>query len=304
LVCSTLAVVLVAAPSLPAAAAAPSKSSRAKKDKVEEVEEAEAPAEAAPAPEVPASPENDPEALSAAAVERFEAKDYDGAVELFEKAYAADPQANYLFNIGRVYEEKGDLEKAITYYQRFMGQSGVDLESRQAATERLKVLREALAQLKAQEDDGAPPKDEPPKDEGTEQPTDQTPAVTDEDEQANKRKKTLRITGYSLMGAGGAGLIVGAVFGSLASGSVDDGQADPFVDRREAFMERARKQARVADAMFITGGVLAATGLVLVLVTLGGKKASAKGDVARRPKTVWSPVVGPREVGVGLVRRF
>ena len=126
LVCSTLAIVLGAAPSLTAAAAS-------------------APSETAPA-------EGDPEALSAAAVERFEAKDYDAAVALFEQAYAADPQPNYLFNIGRVYEEKGDLENAIVYYQRFVKQSGVDLESRQAATERLKVLREAQAQLKGEDD--------------------------------------------------------------------------------------------------------------------------------------------------------
>ena len=66
-------------------------------------------------------------------------------------------------------------------------------------------------------------------------------------------------------------------------------------------VERARTQARVADAMFITGGVLAAAGLVLVLTTLGGKKAKGSADVAR---SVWSPVVGPQHVGLGLSRRF
>jgi tetratricopeptide (TPR) repeat protein len=267
LVCATLALALSLAPSVPALAAEPSP--------------------------------NDPEALSAAAVERFEARDYDGAVALFEQAYAADPNPNYLFNIGRVYEEKGDLQKAIQHYQKFVGQSGVDLESRQAATERLKVLREALAQLEAEEKQADDPA---PADEATaEPPGDDPAAATDEtDEKAARRKKTLRITGYSLMGLGGAGLIVGAVFGGLAQGSVKDSDADPFVDRREAFRERARSQARVADAMFITGGVLAATGLVLVLVTLGKKKGDA--DVARQ--TTWSPVVGPQQVGLGVSRRF
>lgn len=294
LVCSTLAIVLAAAPTLPVLAAAPSKS-KAKKAKVEETEAPKA-EEAAP----PAEPAPDgPEAFSAAAVERFEAKDYDAAVELFEKAYAADPQPNYLFNIGRVYEEKGDLENAVVYYQRFVGQSGVDLESRQAATERLKVLREALAQMKGEGTD-EPPKDEPPKDEGTGEPQVDQPVADDgEDAKAAKRKKTLRITGYSLMGVGGVGLIVGAVFGGLAQASVKDADADPFVDRQQAFRERATTQAHVADAMFITGGVLAAAGLVLVLTTLGGKKAKA--DVA---KSVWSPVVGPQQVGLGFARKF
>lgn len=301
LVCSTLAIVLAAVPCLPVLAAAPAKGpAKGKSSKKAKTDEAESPKEVSAAPppsEELAAPEGDPEALSAAAVERFEAKDYDGAVELFEKAYAADPNPNFLFNIGRVYEEKGDLENAVVYYQKFVGQSGVDLESRQAATERLKVLREALAQMKGEEKN-------PPEDTTDEQPedttkplVDQPPADAGEDDKAAKRKKTLRITGYSLMGAGGVGLIVGAVFGGLAQGSVKDADADPFVDREQAFRERATTQARVADAMFITGGVLAAAGLVLVLTTLGGGKKAKGNDVAKR---VWSPVVGPQRVGLGL----
>jgi len=297
-VCSVLALALVTAPSLPVLAAAPSKS-KSKKDRAEATDAPKAESEAAP--EVPAPSDGDPEALSGAAVERFEAKDYDGAVALFEQAYAADPNPNYLFNIGRVYEEKGDLENAVVYYQRFVGEPGVDLESRQTATERLKVLREALAQLKGDD----PPKGDgtdDPKDEGTDDPKDEPLTDTGEDEKLAKRKKALRITGYSLMGVGGVGLILGGVFGGLASGSVKDADGDPFVDRQEAFRDRARTQAHVADAMFITGGVLAAAGLVLVLVTLGGKSKRATGDVSR--KAMWSPVVGPQQLGVGLVRRF
>lgn len=299
LVCSTLAIALGLLPCLPAVAAAPSKG-KSKKAKTEEVEAPKAEEPSVPPPET--APESESEALSAAAVERFEAKDYDGAVELFEKAYATDPNPNYLFNIGRVYEEKGDLEKSVEYYQRFVGQSGVDLESRQAATERLKVLREALAQMKGDEPKDDPqPKEDPSGNEVTGKPGDQIGQSNDQGDDPAKRKKTLRITGYSLMGVGAAGLIVGGVFGGLAQGSVKDADADPFVDRQEAFRERARTQARVADAMFITGGVLAAAGLVLVLTTLGGKKAKGSADVAR---SVWSPVVGPQHVGLGLSRRF
>src|SRR5690606_1047944 len=88
---------------------------------------------------------NSPDGLSASAVEAFEAKDYDTAIELFEKAYDADPNPNYLFNIGRVFEEKGDLQSAIDRYERFVKSPGVDLESRKFANERLRVLREIVA---------------------------------------------------------------------------------------------------------------------------------------------------------------
>lgn len=248
----------------------------------------------------PGEGDDDPEALSLEAVERFQAKDYDAAIELFERAYAVDPQPNYLFNIGRVYEEKGDLQKAVTQYQKFLGQSGVDLESRQAATERLKVLREALEAMKTEEE---PPPDETPDEVEPVPEQTQPPETTPPDEDRERRKKILRITGYSLLGAGGAGLIVGAVFGSLASGTVDEANGDPYVDRKLALRDRARGQARVADAMFITGGVLAAAGLALVLSTVGGGKKAKGSDTASR-RTRWEPVVGPRQVGLGLTHRF
>ena len=253
-----------------------------------------------------ATPEGDPEALSAEAVELFEAKDYDGAVALLEQAYAIDPNPNYLFNIGRVYEEKGDLQRAVEFYQRFVKQSGVDIDSRQAATERLKVLREALAQIEADKADETPPPDETtePTDELTQpEPEPSPPPPDDAAERTAKRKKTLRITGYSLLGVGGGALIAGAVLGGIASATADDANGDPFVDRTIALRNRARRQAIAADAMFITGGVLAATGLALVLTTLGGKKSAKAGDTASR-RTRWSPVVGPERIGMGLTHRF
>jgi len=279
LVCSSLAFALCFTPSLPLLAATV----------------------VVTAPDGVPGPDGDPEALSAEAVEHFQAKEYDAAVDLFEQAYAIDPQPNYLFNIGRVYEEKGDLENAVVYYQRFVGQSGVDLEARQSATERLKVLREALAQMKADEDAKDPGDDkDPPPDEIV--PPDKI-EDGDADEQAEKRKKILRITGYSLLGAGGGLVIVGAIFGGIASGTVDDADADPFVDRKAALRDRARRQARTADALFITGGVVATAGLVLVLSTLGRKKAGGESDQVSR-RTMWAPVVGPTQVGLGLTHRF
>ena len=81
------------------------------------------------------------------AIAAFEVRDYDRSIRLFEQAYAADPQPNYLFNIGRVHEEKGELRQAVEFYRRFLGQPGVALESRQLALERLKVLRESAEQV-------------------------------------------------------------------------------------------------------------------------------------------------------------
>lgn len=281
LVCSSLALALTLVPSLPVLAATSTHT-----------------AAAAAAPRGDTSPED----LSAQAVEKFGAKQYDEAIALFEQAYALDAEPNYLFNIGRVYEEKGDLENAVVYYQRFVAQPGVDLESRQAATQRLKILRETLAELEADDEQADPPPEETPDEITPVEPPPDDEATAADEEAAVKRKKALRYTGYGLLGLGGAGLVVGGIYGGIASGTVAEAEADMYIDRRAALLERASRQARVADAMFITGGVIAAAGLTLVLVTLGGKKGGKTEQVARRSQ--WTPMVGPRRVGLGFSHRF
>ena len=189
------------------------------------------------APADAASPDAaaDGEALSEQAVEAFSDKRYDESIGLFEQAYALDANPNYLFNIGRVYEEKGDLEQAVAHYQRFVSQPGVDLESREAATDRLKVLRGALAQL--QEEKEAPAEDTAVLAE---------PSDAQNDDGPSDRKRGQRIAGYALLGVGGAGLIVGGVLGGLAQSKADDADNAEFVDDALNTRDDARRQARAA----------------------------------------------------------
>jgi len=252
--------------------------------------------DSAPADAAAADSKAGAEALSERAVEAFSAKRYDESIGLFEQAYALDANPNYLFNIGRVFEEKGDLEQAVAHYQKFVSQPGVDLESREAATERLKVLRAAVQQLEEENDD-EPPAEETALEVGPQ------PADPQDDQGPSDRKRGQRIAGYALLGVGGAGLIVGGVLGGLAQSSASDADNAEFVDDTLRMRDDARRQARAADAMFITGGVLAAAGLVLVLTTLGkSKRASA----SRTPPRRWviAPAASPRSAGAALHGRF
>lgn len=233
------------------------------------------------------------DALSAEAVAAFKAKDYDTAISKFQRAYEIDPQPNYKFNIGRVYEEKGDLENAVKYYQEFVQSPGVDLESREAATARLKVLRPALAETREQEakareaDEGKPRMDEAP------------PGDSPQDQAVAARKRKLRIAGYSLLGVGGVGLVIGSVFGGLALSKSRQADDAEFIDDELALREESKNRAKVADAMLITGGVLAGVGLILVLSTLGkGKK--------RSQAAAWLPSgsVGPQGASLSWTARF
>ena len=240
---------------------------------------------AAASPDVEAA-----DALSEQAVERFNARDFDNAIDLFKQAYALDAKANYLFNIGRVFEEKGDLQSAVDFYQRFVGSESVDLESRQNATERISVLRETL---RAMEGD-AEPDDPDPDPDPVGEPTTTEPTDTGPD-----RKRVFRIAGYSLMGVGGVALIAGGVFGGLALGKRNDADEEPLVDEALSLRDDAKSQAKVADALFITGGVLATAGLIFVLTTLGKKD---KGAATARTNV--SPFASRRAAGLSLSGRF
>ena len=245
------------------------------------------------------SPKARADALSEQAVQKFDAKEYDVAVDLFQQAHAIDPQPNYLFNIGRVYEEKGDLENAVVFYQRFLGESGVDLESRQIATERLKVLREALKQLRGES------ADRPAEPAATPEPDPQTDPDVDRPRDAERTRK-LRIAGYSLLGIGGAALIAGGAVGGVALGTTRDADDAAFVDEEERLRRKARTQAGAADGLFVAGGVVAVVGLVLVLSTLRvgkGARSGAPNTTADR-RTTFAPALGRRGVGFGLMHRF
>ncbi len=248
-------------------------------------------ASAAVEPEAGETP-SEADALSAEAVAAFKAKDFDTAIAKFQAAYDIDPQPNYKFNIGRVYEEKGDLENAVKYYQEFVQSPGVDLESREAATARLKVLRPALAETREQEakareqDEAKARMDTPP------------PSDSPQDQAVKARKRKLRIAGYSLLGVGGVGLVIGSVFGGLAlskSRAADDAE---FIDEELALRDEAKNRAAVADAMLITGGVLAGVGLILVLSTLG------KGKRSKAAAWVPSTSVGPQGASLSWTARF
>jgi hypothetical protein len=227
--------------------------------------------------------------LSDQAIEKFQAKDYDGAAALFEQAYAIDPEPNYLFNIGRVYEEAGNLEKAVEFYAKFVKQPGVDLDSREVALDRLKVLRSIL-----EETTEKPPEDEPEEpDEPVIEAPPPEPAV---DEDAERKRKNMRIAGFALLGVGAAALIGGGVTGGLAQG--DHNKAGEVANPADGvpLLESSQTKSLVANVMFGVGGAIALTGVILVAV--GFTKPKPTSRVALMPS------FGPRGGALELRLRF
>ncbi|MFO7566447.1 MAG: tetratricopeptide repeat protein [Enhygromyxa sp.] len=231
------------------------------------------------------------EKLSDQAIAEFSGKNYTGAVELFQKAYEIDPQPNYLFNIGRVYEEAGELEQAVEYYGKFVKQPGVDLDSREIALERLRVLRAIVEETKEKPQEG--PKPEPEQVDPVPQPQPQ-PVDTD----AQRKRRAMRLSGFGVLGVGAGALIGAAVVGSLAQGDRDKAfnrdEADHLA-ARQYYLDKSQTKALTADILYGVGGALLLTGVVLVAVGYSKPKTQ---------RVALTPSFGPGGGSVELRLRF
>ena len=239
---------------------------------VERVEPAEAPAtDTAPASTATPAEQASAAELSAQARERFRAKDYDAAVRLFEQAHTVDPSPNYLFNIGRVYEEKRDLKAAVDYYQRFVMEPRVEIGAREQAVQRLRVLKAILNETEPQPPSGSTT--------GTSTTTGPTPGVPTDRAPAGPAdpNKGMRLGGYALLGVGGVGMIIGGVFGGLTlakRSALDDSM---IAEDRRSIAHTGKSFAVIADVGLFAGAALAVTGLALVLVAR--KRGSSRSAV-------------------------
>lgn len=92
----------------------------------------------------PAHAEPSPEDLFQEGVRFFRDGRYNQAMALFRKVFERDPNPFVLFNIGRCYEELGELEDAEKYYQRSVGLEGLPREAKVDALQRLERLQSQL----------------------------------------------------------------------------------------------------------------------------------------------------------------
>jgi hypothetical protein len=90
---------------------------------------------------------------------------------------------------------------------------------------------------------------------------------------------TAKITGWVLVGGGGAALATGVVLGFVAKGNYDGAGSScgpsSCTASGESTINSARSLANVATGVFIGGAVVAAAGVVLVLVAPSGKSATS-----------------------------
>ena len=255
--------------------------------------------QAAPAEDAAGSPDEAferAEALRLEAIEAYNAGDLETTLEKFKAAYDVDPSPAFLFNVGRVYEEMGELERALDYYEKFARQPRLRLEEREQAAERIEVLRKLVSP------------DEPAPDEGGSPTTDDPPAPVGEeqDRAAVGPSRPLIVAGASLLGVGAALALGGGLgLGFAARDRSDRVDAVTPGNNPEGLtlseLEDLDAQGRTFEVWQIVtaagGGAVAVTGAVLLGVGLA-RRGKAKASAAVRP------VFGRGFAGASIRTRF
>ncbi|MEM7155856.1 MAG: hypothetical protein AAF799_23600 [Myxococcota bacterium] len=229
--------------------------------------------------------------LVAEAVEHFGAQRYQAAIEGFERAYELEHQAVDLYNIGRVYEEFGKVEKAREHYERFLARPNLTETERSEGQARLAALPDP-------EVAPAPP--------APQEPTSRRERRRQR-RQSNKDRDPRRTNGVVIAGStfiplGVLSLASGTAVGITAIRNIDNARASatPEVPIEQTPHYRlARRSAIVADALLIGGGVVAAAGIVMVAAGLERKPRRKK----RRRRNV-EVVAAPAGAGFEVEVRF
>jgi tetratricopeptide (TPR) repeat protein len=223
-----------------------------------------------------------------AGLEAYAAKRYADAIAAFEQAYQLQPEPELVYNVARAHEKALHRDEAIAAYERFSRLPGTTAELRTKALGALESLRAEQAALEKAERSRA--------NTGLGIPG---AARTPVDAMTTAAPSTgASVLAGTLMGVGGAGLAVGAVFGVLALNAksdfdaVDRTAADA-ASRRASLKVDVERNALVADIAIVAGAATAITGLVLFLLDDAEDSATS---------TAWAPTVGP--TGVGVVGRF
>jgi|JI10StandDraft_1071094.scaffolds.fasta_scaffold58160_1 tetratricopeptide (TPR) repeat protein len=185
-----------------------------------------APALASAVPPTPAVKEAGSARAKAAAIvktgeEAFAAQRYEEALRAFEAAYLLDPVPVLLYNIGRAQEELGRYEDAARFFQSYLDRVP-DASDRAQVEQRLTLLRGAAAARAEAEKARAEA-------ETARAEAEQARAAARTQDGANLvadqatvgRDDTLA---WGLIGGGGALLVTGVVFLTLASGNAQEAE--------------------------------------------------------------------------------
>ncbi len=204
---------------------------------------------------------------------------FQDAVHLLKEVYRLKCAPEPLYNLGRAYDNLGELGAAIGAFEAYL-RASPNAEDRGAVEERIGTLKRQLAErekLKREREE----------------------AEKRQNDQA-RRERRPSAAPWIVAGTGGAVVLAGGVFGlfslnlhNQANSPVETGQQEA-IDKND----RAKTFANVANVGYVAGGVIAAVGIVWGIVDL-----QRSGNTAAQPVrgATPGPLLGMGGSGIEIV---
>jgi tetratricopeptide (TPR) repeat protein len=196
---------------------------------------------------------------------------FDEAAALLVRAYDLSPHAVMLYNLARAYEGSGRIDEALQAYRRYL-QAEPHPPDRGAIEERCATLQREIdqrADLQRQRDD-----------EKQRAPADQAPHGAADRPGASNASSPLP---WVTLGTGGAALAAGVVMGLLSESEHRSASADPSAAGATSKQSTAESFATAANVCFVAGGLLAAGGLVWVILSPSSSARASSGALTVTP---------------------
>lgn len=207
----------------------------------------------------------------------YEAGKYKQSAERLIEAYAYQPHPRLIYNIARAYDQAGELQLSLEYYQRYVkSQEGTDptlLKRSALSIDRLNALIHKQQKSKAEDAEQQKKLEEEARaaKERAEQESEaklRAEAQLRQQEKAAAESRTKarsrnRIISYVLGGVAVAGLGTGTFFGLGANASKERFTAAETIPSKQTFEQETRSKALLADVGFGVGIAAAITAIVL-----------------------------------------
>jgi tetratricopeptide (TPR) repeat protein len=221
----------------------------------------------------------------------YKAGQFEKAAALLRKAHATFPEPLLLYNLGRALEGMGDTKGAVDAYEQYL-RDAKQIDDRPAIERRISTLK---GQLDKQREDAAQhekerqEREQSEKDQATKDQAEKDQAAKDQaekdrlaKEQAEKEQQQFqpplppqlpppvdddrtalqRFGPWATLGAGGAMIAAGAVFGWRANVNHDDATTEMHQLAAAQLQSAAETDATIANVMFVVGGAALIGGAV------------------------------------------
>lgn len=223
---------------------------------------------------------------------------YENAIEEFKRAYALSKRSALLFNIGQSYRLAGKKKLARDAYLRYL--TTQDATFRTVARSHVAALTRALEieRLEAERRDQARAEERARQRRAREA---ETARHMQRVEAAARSRRTMRFAGLITIGAGVAGLAVGAKYGLDARGFANDIRTNTETEPwPEDILDKFDRGESAERKMLIIGGIGAGTVVAgTVLYWLGTRPRAVE-----RARTQVVPVVQSTAIAVAITHRF